>query len=89
MWPTSPIAAARTTIKTGFDVRRRHLTEYQTNRGNGRFNFAPNITNNPANNAGGHVMASFLLGAPSLIEAGLPAGLGRYSRHRIQHLHCR
>ncbi|MFN7826453.1 MAG: carboxypeptidase regulatory-like domain-containing protein [Acidobacteriota bacterium] len=56
------------TIKTGFDVRRRQLTEYQTNRGNGRFNFAPNITNNPANNAGGHVMASFLLGAPSLIE---------------------
>ena len=56
------------TIKTGFDVRRRHLTEYQTNRGNGRFNFAPNITNNPANNTGGHVMAAFLLGAPSLIE---------------------
>ena len=27
-----------------------------------------NITNNPANNTGGHVMASFLLGAPSLIE---------------------
>jgi Carboxypeptidase regulatory-like domain len=56
------------TIKTGFDARRRHLTEYQTNRGNGRFNFAPNITNNPANNTGGNSMASFLLGAPSLIE---------------------
>ncbi len=56
------------TIKTGLDVRRRHLTEYQTNRGNGRFNFAPNITNNPANNTGGNSMASFLLGAPSLIE---------------------
>jgi hypothetical protein len=56
------------TIKTGLDVRRRHLTEYQTNRGNGRFNFAPNITNNPANNTGGNAMASFLLGAPSLIE---------------------
>src|SRR5215470_818957 len=56
------------TVKTGLDVRRRHLTEYQTNRGNGRFNFAPNITNNPANNAGGNAMASFLLGAPSLIE---------------------
>ena len=56
------------TIKAGFDVRRRHMGEFQTNRGNGRFNFAPNITNNPANNTGGHVMASFLLGAPSLIE---------------------
>jgi outer membrane receptor protein involved in Fe transport len=56
------------TIKTGFDVRRRHMGEFQTNRGNGRFNFSPNITNNPANNTGGHVMASFLLGAPSLIE---------------------
>jgi hypothetical protein len=56
------------TIKTGLDVRRRHLTEYQTNRGNGRFNFSPNITNNPANNAGGNSMASFLLGAPGLIE---------------------
>ena len=56
------------TVKTGLDVRRRHLTEYQTNRGNGRFNFAPNITNNPANNTGGSAMAAFLLGAPSLIE---------------------
>ena len=56
------------TIKTGFDMRRRHMGEFQTNRGNGRFNFASNITNNPANNAGGHVMAAFLLGAPSLIE---------------------
>lgn len=56
------------TIKTGLDIRRRHLTEYQTNRGNGRFNFAPNITNNPANNTGGNAMAAFLLGAPSLIE---------------------
>ncbi len=56
------------TIKTGLDVRRRHLTEYQTNRGNGRFNFAPNITNNPSNNTGGSAIAAFLLGAPSLIE---------------------
>ena len=60
--------AEKHTIKTGFDVRRRHMGEFQTNRGNGRFNFSPNITNNPANNTGGHVMASFLLGAPSLIE---------------------
>ena len=56
------------TIKTGVDVRRRQLTEYQTNRGNGRFNFSPNITNNPVNNSGGDAMAAFLLGAPSLIE---------------------
>src|SRR5215510_6754047 len=56
------------TVKTGLDVRRRQLTEYQTNRGNGRFNFAPNITNNPVNNTGGSAMAAFLLGAPSLIE---------------------
>lgn len=55
-------------IKTGIDIRRRQITEYQTNRGNGRFNFSPSITNNPANNSGGNSMASFLLGAPSLIE---------------------
>jgi hypothetical protein len=61
-------AADKHTIKAGFDLRRRHMGEFQTNRGNGRFNFSPNITNNPANNTGGHVMASFLLGAPSLIE---------------------
>ena len=56
------------TLKTGLDIRRRQLTEFQTNRGNGRFNFSPSITNNPQNNSGGHSMASFLLGAPSLIE---------------------
>jgi outer membrane receptor protein involved in Fe transport len=61
-------AADRHTIKAGVDIRRRQMGEFQTNRGNGRFNFTPNITNNPANNAGGHVMASFLLGAPNLIE---------------------
>ena len=61
-------AGDKHTIKAGLDVRRRHMGEFQTNRGNGRFNFSPNITNNPVNNTGGHVMASFLLGAPSLIE---------------------
>ena len=61
-------AGDKHTIKAGLDVRRRHMGEFQTNRGNGRFNFSPNITNNPANNTGGHAMASFLLGAPSLIE---------------------
>ena len=62
------VAGDQHTIKAGVDIRRRHMGEFQTNRGNGRFNFSPNITNNPANNTGGHVMASFLLGAPSLIE---------------------
>src|SRR5688572_6901236 len=61
-------AGDKHTIKVGFDLRRRHMGEFQTNRGNGRFNFSPNITNNPVNNTGGHSMASFLLGAPSLIE---------------------
>ena len=56
------------TIKTGIDVRRRQLTEFQTNRGNGRFNFASTQTNNPLNNTGGDGMASFLVGAPNLIE---------------------
>ena len=48
------------TIKTGVDIRRRQLTEFQTNRGNGRFNFATSQTNNPVNNTGGDGMASFL-----------------------------
>jgi outer membrane receptor protein involved in Fe transport len=61
-------AADKHTIKAGMDIRRRNMGEFQTNRGNGRFNFSSNITNNPANNTGGHTMASFLLGAPSLIE---------------------
>jgi hypothetical protein len=56
------------TIKAGIDVRRRQLTEFQTNRGNGRFNFAVAQTNNPLNNTGGDGLASFLLGAPNLIE---------------------
>ena len=61
-------AGDKHTLKAGVDVRRRQMGEFQTNRGNGRFNFSSNITNNPTNNTGGHAMASFLLGAPSLIE---------------------
>jgi Carboxypeptidase regulatory-like domain/TonB dependent receptor len=61
-------AGDKHTLKAGVDLRRRHMGEFQTNRGNGRFNFSSNITNNPANNTGGHAMAAFLLGAPSLIE---------------------
>ena len=62
------LTSGRHTLKFGGDFRRRQITEYQTNRGNGRFNFSPSITNDPSNNTGGDSMASFLLGAPSLIE---------------------
>ena len=51
------------TIKAGVDFRRRQLTIYQTNQGNGRFNFSPAFTDsrNPAG-SGGDSAASFLLG---------------------------
>ena len=56
------------TLKWGIDFRRRQLTIYQTNQGNGRFNFTPALTDSrqPAG-AGGDSMASFLLGYPELI----------------------
>jgi hypothetical protein len=56
------------TLKFGFDYRRRQLTIYQTNMGNGRFNFSPALTDsrNPAGN-GGDSAASMLLGYPTLI----------------------
>jgi hypothetical protein len=56
------------TFKFGADFRRRQLTIYQTNQGNGRFNFSPALTDSrqPAGN-GGDSMASFLLGYPTLI----------------------
>ncbi len=56
------------TLKWGADFRRRQLTIYQTNQGNGRFNFSPAFTDSrqPAG-AGGDSMASFLLGDPTLI----------------------
>jgi len=56
------------TIKLGGEVRRRQITEYQTNRGNGRFNFNPNFTNLPGVGNTGNSMASFLLGYATLIE---------------------
>ena len=56
------------TFKFGGDARRRQITEYQTNRGNGRFNFSPNFTNLPGVGRTGDTMASMLLGLPSLIE---------------------
>ena len=56
-------------IKYGTDWRQRRLTQYQTNRGNGRFNFGRTFTDNP-NNAGatGDAMAALLLGVSNLIE---------------------
>lgn len=58
----------RHTFKFGGDFRRRQLTIYQTNMGNGRFNFSAALTDsrNPAG-GGGDSAASFLLGAPTLI----------------------
>ncbi len=55
------------TLKGGVDVRRRQITEYQTNRGNGRFNFSTGFTANPGQNSGDSI-ASMLLGYPTLLE---------------------
>ena len=59
----------RHTLKAGFEARRRQMSEFQTNQGNGRFNFDRNFTANP-NQAGstGDAMASFLLGTASTIQ---------------------
>jgi hypothetical protein len=55
------------TFKIGADFRRRQLTIYQTNEGNGRFNFSAAFTDsrNPAG-VGGDSAASFILGYPTL-----------------------
>lgn len=54
------------TIKMGIDFRRRQLTIYQTNQGNGRFNFSAALTDarsTPgAAKATGDSLASFMLG---------------------------
>jgi hypothetical protein len=52
------------TFKWGADFRRRQLTIYQTNQGNGRFNFSPAFTDS-RQGSGGDTMASFLLGFPT------------------------
>ena len=49
------------TLKAGVDFRRRQLTIYQTNQGNGRFNFSTGLTDSRAG-SGGDSMASFILG---------------------------
>lgn len=55
------------TLKLGIDFRRRQLTIYQTNLGNGRFNFSPGLTDSrsPAGK-GGDSLASFMLGYATL-----------------------
>jgi hypothetical protein len=58
------MTAGKHTLKWGGDFRRRKLTVYQTNQGNGRFNFSPAFTDS-RQGAGGDTMASFLLGYPS------------------------
>ena len=51
----------RHTFKYGLDVRRRQLSQFQTNRGSGRFNFDATFTTNPSATANtGDTMASFL-----------------------------
>ena len=54
------------TLKIGADFRRRQLTIYQTNQGNGRFNFSTGFTDFPTTGKGGDSAASFLLGYPTL-----------------------
>ena len=56
------------TLKFGADFRHRNLTIYQTNEGNGRFNFSPALTDsrNPAGK-GGNSVASFMAGYATLI----------------------
>ena len=49
----------------GVDVRRRQITEYQTNQGNGRFNFSTGFTAQPGISSG-DAIASMLLGYPTL-----------------------
>ena len=59
----------RHTTKFGTDFRNRRLTQYQTNRGNGRFNFGRTFTDNPnAAASTGDAMAATLLGVANTIE---------------------
>jgi len=56
-------------VKFGVEVRNRHIGQYQTNRGNGRFNFGRTFTDDPNNTATtGDSMAALLLGTASTIE---------------------
>lgn len=56
-------------VKFGFETRRRQVTQFQTNRGNGRFNFGRTFTDDPNNTANtGDAMAALLLGTANTIE---------------------
>jgi hypothetical protein len=59
------------TVKFGGDFTRRQITEYQTNQGNGRFNFSTGFTASPGVSGSGNAMASMDLGYPTLIEQDL------------------
>jgi hypothetical protein len=56
-------------IRFGTNIVRRQIIDFQTNQGDGLFNFDPTFTSEP-NNTGktGDSMASFLLGTPSAIS---------------------
>jgi hypothetical protein len=56
-------------LRWGGDIIRRQISEFQTNRGNGRFNFSNAFTNDP-NNQGptGDALASALMGVANTIE---------------------
>ncbi len=57
------------TIKVGGDARRRQITEYQTNRGNGRYNFSRGYTTEIGSGATtGNELAGFLLGYAPFVE---------------------
>jgi hypothetical protein len=56
------------TLKVGGQATRRQITEYQTNRGNGRFNFSTGFTSLPGTGGTGNSIASMMLGYASLIE---------------------
>lgn len=56
-------------FKWGFEARRRQMSEFQNNRGSGRFNFDRQFTSNPNQTAtSGDSLAGFLLGTASVIE---------------------
>lgn len=59
----------RHAIRFGVEARRRQITQFQTNRGNGRFNFGRTFTDDPNNTANtGDAMAALLMGTASTIE---------------------
>ena len=81
--------ASAHTIKAGFDMRRRHMSEFQTNRGNGRFNFSPEHHQQPREQLRRqrHGLVPARRAEPD--RAGLPAGRRRHPRHRIRLLRGR